>query len=418
MQYKLHVQLKGKEIVIVNMDETSLATKIVTKHGMFVAAQHCTFDDNDAPVPRRSPWVCSLKGIMCNSAAAMEVLPQVMLPKHNKQETPPEKTKMLYADMGAPVQVWHKTSGWATTKTMLLWIRAVARIVRQWNDRVETLVVFDCAPTHLNHRVLTEARRLRVHIVVVPSKCTWLLQPLDVYVYASLKRALRRRLAREEIKSKTGRIDFAARIRLTGQTIQEELVKKAWATQMEKVGLGADLDKLNKQLKRLTEGMDLSPQAPSQEDLLFLFGKSGTVAKVDWEGLLLKDFPVTDPVKRTVVETQPVTVRARLLPRIKRFGCVCTKKGLSETGGSAEHPLRTKALAEKTQAYTLTPLVLRPWNRLTAGTRVSTSSTSAWARPASAALNCDVKEITGVRVGPSAGTRSHVAKRTEIPKEV
>jgi hypothetical protein len=411
VQYKLKVQLKDQQVVILNMDETSLSSHVVTKYGTFVPLNKITFSETEAPVKRRSNFVCTLKGMVCNSTDLMKDLPQVLLPKYNtKQDSPPQKTKQLYAAMGAPLQVWHKTSGWSSTKSMILWLRAVAKVIRTKMEGSKIVLVFDCAPTHLNEKLLKEARRQQVHILVVPSKCTWILQPLDVYVYAGLKRSWRKRLAKEELKSATGCIDLASRVRVTGQAIRDEIVLRSWEGPMEKVGLSTDLTKLNKRLKRLTDGMDFSPQKPSQQDLLFLFGKHSKKARVDWSKLLLEDFPAAEHVADPTTGTPAprVDVPKHRFVHIRRF--------LPKAKASASAPHEAGEIGKTTEPQpkkmlcTIRPLSLRPWNRLPSWAGAAASSASSSGGVAGDALNFDVHEIKVCRVGPSLGTRAHVAK--------
>ena len=54
------------------------------------------------------------------------------------------------------------------------------------------VVVWDCASVHLNQDVFTHARRLGILVLFVPAGLTHrLLQILDVYIHACLKRLVR-----------------------------------------------------------------------------------------------------------------------------------------------------------------------------------------------------------------------------------
>ena len=62
------------------------------------------------------------------------------------------------------------------------------RLVRG-NARI--LLWMDAASQHDGIDVLNHAARLQIFLVLVPAGLTWLMQPLDVYVFAKLKTALR-----------------------------------------------------------------------------------------------------------------------------------------------------------------------------------------------------------------------------------
>ena len=95
---------------------------------------------------------------------------------------------------GHPVEAWHGTSGFATCQAVKLWMTRVRARVRLARPRARLVFVIDVCSTHRAMEVLVHARRLKVAVIFVPAKMTWLLQPLDSHVFAVLKRRLRRSL--------------------------------------------------------------------------------------------------------------------------------------------------------------------------------------------------------------------------------
>ena len=92
--------------------------------------------------------------------------------------------------MGRPLEYWIGTGGWVTSEVMkniLTRLRAAVRLTRG-NARI--LLWMDAASQHVGIDVLNHAARLQI-VLVLPAGLTWLMQPLDVYVFAKLKTALR-----------------------------------------------------------------------------------------------------------------------------------------------------------------------------------------------------------------------------------
>ena len=59
----------------------------------------------------------------------------------------------------------------------------LAEILEQERPGATYILSFDVASCHLDISVLKAMRRLRLRPVIIPAKTTWLLQPLDAYVF-------------------------------------------------------------------------------------------------------------------------------------------------------------------------------------------------------------------------------------------
>ena len=70
-------------------------------------------------------------------------LPQVLLPKHRNQETPPMKIQTLWSDTGAPLEAWHQTSGWNSSLCMRQWVRRMHAKVRELDPDSHIMLVMD-----------------------------------------------------------------------------------------------------------------------------------------------------------------------------------------------------------------------------------------------------------------------------------
>lgn len=283
------------------MDETSVNTANASKQGLHASVPQCDFRTDEAPTKKQKTMPCTLLGTICDIDALQKILPQVLLPKYVKNESPPDKIKTAFAETGAPLEAWHKTGGWNNCSTMISWLRQLHRHVNNFDKDLNIILVLDCATAHLNDKLLKVARMLKVNILMVPSKCTWFIQPLDVYSFAFLKRSLRRKLSQAEILSPTGNVTNINKIRVIGEAVQEELVEHSWSQRMAKVGLSVDLNSLRVPLQRITDGMDLTARQPTQEELLCVLSKECKFNRIAWHSLLMSDF--AESTSETAVAT-------------------------------------------------------------------------------------------------------------------
>ena len=102
-------------------------------------------------------------------------------------------------------------------------------------------LLMDALPLHLKPEVLLEARSLGIHVVLVPAKLTFLLQPLDAYVFVMLKRMFRSHMLRWYLHSNMPPPSLEQWIRILTDCLREHLIRRDWKEAFEKTGFGHDL---------------------------------------------------------------------------------------------------------------------------------------------------------------------------------
>jgi len=151
------------------------------------------------------------------------------------------------------------------------------------------MLVMDCAQAHTCRRVLTQCRALKMSVVFIPGRCTWLLQSLDTHVFEKLKRVLRLERTKAAMTDAVGVVSDAVNIQAVGTAIHSTLVQKTWSTAMAQVGLGSTRTSLRQTLRHYVDDEEVSPRHPSVAELMFLMGRSTRTA-IPWERLLFAPF--------------------------------------------------------------------------------------------------------------------------------
>ena len=82
------------------------------------------------------------------------------------------------------------TDGWITSANFPAVLTYIRREFLRLRPLHEIVVVMDCAAQHCATNVIQHCRRLRLHVLLVPARFTWLLHPLDAHVFGNLKRRL------------------------------------------------------------------------------------------------------------------------------------------------------------------------------------------------------------------------------------
>jgi hypothetical protein len=135
------------------------------------------------------------------------------------------------------------------------------------------VLVADCATCHVEHSVLVHARRLGIIFVMVPSRLTWMLQLLDVFVFARLKWNLRREMMRETCARPHFFPTAHQRVRSQATAIRQILVETDWVDVFPQVGLHPDMSDLRADIRAALPIVEVPARLPKVRDLMFMMGQ-------------------------------------------------------------------------------------------------------------------------------------------------
>ena len=265
--FVLHELAGGLPPVIVNMDETMLSSVRPWKLGV-VPSAHLAAAVDMGTVPRDTALPrTSLLAAVCNDASLQKHLPQVRLPRARPDSTAGPTVLAAYSAAGAPQLAYHGGSGWNTGPIMVCYLRELRRRVARMAPGRPLVLVMDDSGIHTGDTTLAECIRLRIAVVIIPSRMTWCLQPLDTHVFAILKAAIRGAVFERMAGVLGGRVSSCDRIRLHGEAIRRVLVDRDWTEVVRRAGLDGPGHVLRPAVQELLAGADVTPQFPSADDL-------------------------------------------------------------------------------------------------------------------------------------------------------
>ena len=270
--------LAGQAVVVVNMDETGVSNVKDSKHGNIVTRAEQGTLDNSTNAKQSPSARCSLMAAITDDAVLQSVLPQVFLPRRRKDRLPTQETKRVFAEAGSPIEAWHGSSGYVTTPVIIAYMTRLRRAVRQVRPNAVLVLVFDPCGAHVNARVFRHARCLGIHIILIPGRMTWLLQPLDSHVFAQFKRWLRTALQKERMQATNGCLNWTSTMRITAEAVRAVLVQKDWSAVMQKSGLTQAETPLRINLQQAVAQEDLRPRPPTTEEVAQIVGCAHTWA--------------------------------------------------------------------------------------------------------------------------------------------
>ena len=383
MQWLLHNHLSDKPTVLLNMDETSVLSPLEKRRGIFHHESISGFRKHT--FRRRGLRRCTLMAVIADDEELQKHLPQILLPRAPGGREPGVRAKRSYESLGQPLEVWHLTGGHNSADVMKMWIKAVAKKVRELRGDVHIVLTLDCHPVHISADILRSARAADVHTVLVPAGCTWFLQPLDVKVFQHLKSRLRGKVMAAENAAVDHAITWNDHMRAVASAVHETLVESTWTKSMKAMGVHRSWRPTAEPLRSLLKHDELRPQAPSEGDIMHILPSSRNAGKGElWRRLLR--LPEADAAQRPTWQPQAADHRSR------------EAWETTALEGQPSQPRRTRARHSDKAVFD--PTMHTPQGMVQRSLREHERS----------AVNRPVHKEKKPRVGPAAGTRSEVAK--------
>ena len=274
--------LLGQNVVWVNMDETAVPRLVPHRRG-YVSAKRSSeaqpADDFERIARRESHSHMTVIGLITQDAGLQRYLPQFFLPK---EASTTRAEKALLASMSPPLQWIRGTSGWVNDESLRQVLTCLRATVRRHSPGRPLVLLLDSAAQHLTMPVLRHAANLNIHLVFIPARLTWLLQPLDSHVFAKMKRRLHALQQEARINAVSGTLTTTQWLALVIASVQDCLVDMTWTHAMRGNGATGEWLHLRSRISALIGAvMPLDLTCPSEGALADMVGrKHGPVARL------------------------------------------------------------------------------------------------------------------------------------------
>ena len=275
LQYILHLVVYNRPHVFINADETALASVRHAGRGMASVFRRSRASRNSRPRDRtdRSFTNTTLLGVVCDSPGLQPLLPQVILARYTTHARVPASLQAHYRSCGFPFEFWHGSQGCVTPHIFRKWSTRLRQSVASYNPAAWIVLIIDCSSAHLDRRSVAHLRRLGIVVVFVPASLTWLLQILDVFTFAGLKRELRQAEVRARANSISGQIVPGQWIKLATTVIRCEIINRDWSPCFARLGAGESCENLSTPVADLLAGADLRPALPTLSEFASLINR-------------------------------------------------------------------------------------------------------------------------------------------------
>ena len=261
---------RGKQLLRINLVETSVAYIPDTLRGLVVSRRHWGARGGRRPVikGKEARGACTYVAMICDDQEVQKVLPQIII--GNRRRFTSRLLRTVAPHKPKNVRVWCGNSAWNNHRLMCKVLCEVAAAVRDVRHKFQITLVLDMAPCHLHATVLQTASQLNIWLLYVPARTTFLLQPLDTHCFASFKMWLRRRFQDARKHGQDGQVSPAAWLRILYDLPLQFLAGRTWREAFMQNGLGGSSSSVRPDVSQLLQSLrplPLEPLFPSLREL-------------------------------------------------------------------------------------------------------------------------------------------------------
>ena len=361
------------EVVVVNMDETRLDNQAQWQHGYHMKRRcHLGVSPGFVRTSTRESRR-TLIAALCSNEALQGRLPQVTIQKSSGSHALAAGAQPRWQRGGTE---WRNSTGAVDAKTLARWVYSLRCAVDAHTPTAWIILALDCCPVHMSLKFLQHCCRLGVILVFLPARCTWFMQPLDVYVFGPLKRQLAStRAARRAAGAGATSDSTSARSADQKTEATAYLANADGPRALARCGMHLDYELWRGPLRNLVVGCDLKARPPTEDELAVLLSRTTKQAArmrpllLSWPQRLQNasiatrpprlGLPVRRPpapeqgsVQASAIASAPAGsgTRAMPMPRATRFGLPYRATALEpppETMQGPAHGTRLQAAARR-----------------------------------------------------------------------
>ena len=237
----------GKEAVLLNLDETAVGYSMLGVKGFF--KKKLVKRKNVGAHIRKK----DLRGTITHVAVIADrpdvqaVLPQVFIGNTHRFTLGLMKSAAAAAKP-ANVHLFRRKSSWNNMVNMSEILTLLSEALKAFPN-LQPILIVDTVRCHIATELLKKAASLGLWLAPVPAGLTYLLQPLDVSVFAAYKGFVRK--VYHSLRLKHGIVSPELWVQILFSVCVEFLSAKRWAAAFHTVGLGAVDSRLSQDMAKL-----------------------------------------------------------------------------------------------------------------------------------------------------------------------
>ena len=273
-QWLARIAFVDEDVVMLNIDETAVERLIPHRQGnsiVFRPLSVAAAQVYERIARRDSHGHVTLMGCVSSVPELQQWLPQFVLANDGKLS---RAEKMRLRALLAPFVWLEGCAGWVNSESFCAILTRLRRAVLRLRPGARLVIACDPASQHTTQQVISHAARLRVQLLFIPGRLTWLMQPLDTHVFGAFKQRLHHVQCSARARSSDGTLPSTAWIDFLETVVREFLVEKSWHTCFHENGLFGIEDALRERIRQagvISAAIVAAP--PTDADLAVILGR-------------------------------------------------------------------------------------------------------------------------------------------------
>ena len=241
----------GRRVLHINLDETGLELFNGDVHGNIFfkrSYRHLVPEPQQRANTEAQKTALTHVAMVCNEPSVQPLLPQVLLgPEHVFQV---QHMQEYLAAAPRNVYLLRVKSRWTNEEKMVKIIKLLSLCLGTVKHLYHIILSMDTAPSHLNAAIGEACARYDIYLLYIPSRLTWLVQPLDCYVFRAYKRFVREQYQMRRSSAANGVLTIADLLLIIYDTIRIIMCGKPWGLCFLRVGCGQQQSEVSHFIRR------------------------------------------------------------------------------------------------------------------------------------------------------------------------
>jgi len=275
---------EGKKAIMINMDETPIQQSYAAQRGTIGVGRKRSMEpglaiERLAPTDKRG--IITHVAFVAEDAEIQATLPQVFIA--STKLVPQYVADAVSTQLPPNTFLWRGSSSWMNEGYMCRILKLLHASLEGKLQNAYVVLALDMAAPHVVQPVLETAKELEIVLLFIPAKWTWLLQPLDAYVFQSYKTNLRSAYVKARCESKNfGILTKAQWLRSVFEACQRTFQGKDFSKAFAMTGLSGRQAYMSTRIKAFVKALEHMPYEPTVPPFLELQFMAGRGIDIEW----------------------------------------------------------------------------------------------------------------------------------------
>lgn len=265
----------NKPVLRINLDESSIKMHTDVQPGLVAEAspkrRRRMLSEGKGPDLQTRRSAATLIAFICDDVEVQQRLPQIFVVNEHMMNA--TDFSDIAARCHGRLLMIRRSSAWVNASFMVEVVRVLATCIQSELKEKHVILHMDTCPAHTHRDVLAACAAAGMCVHFVPASTTAWLQPLDVLVFAKMKRWALQQIERRRLESTSGLLSRSQVLDVYREAVESVICQQDWARAFDLCGLRGQAGLSKRLMERLGFAQPplVDERLPSLADLVATF---------------------------------------------------------------------------------------------------------------------------------------------------